>query len=195
MRITQATHDRLVIEDRPWFFAVMVWMIGLAALWAGLTGDIEGNGMPLWAGQLVVGAIGAGCCLFAWWAFPFQDIEFDRRHRRITRKIRRLYASRIEQEDMAGFEMARAGGSWDDGDRLERLELVLANRTWPLEWGYTSAPRARIAAQINRWYRGEDIASGGAGSGEVETDKSKPTAADAVAPRHSGIPDTRRDLE
>lgn len=218
MKIASSSHDLLVLKDRPWFLGGMIWLVGLAATWAALTGKVEDNGLdPLW-GQLLVGSIGLGCCLLAWWAFPFQDIRFDRTRRVIVRHIKRVPGGRREVVPLDEFRRAKVGLHHDDGSRLERLELELEDRTWPLEWGYSSASRGPLADAINGWLAGEvpkegwpyDGArakkAGDARARIVALLKARRTvpaslsarerpAATAAPPPFVGIPDTRRDLE
>lgn len=196
MQVTYASKDRLVLVDRPWLFAGMVWAIGLAALWSALTGDVEANGLDPWVGQLFVSAIGFGSCLLAWWAFPFQEIVFDRGRRLIIRRVKRPLAPKVEEVPLAQFEKAVVGSNWDDGNRLERLELVLADRTWPLEWGYSSSKRGKIVEAINSWHAGEAVPGAPLGdarsvTGIIAGDGG--SGKGAVSPP-GGIPDTRRDL-
>lgn len=151
MEVVQSSEHELVIRDRPWLFGGMLWLMGLAALYAAITGKIEDQGTDPELLRLFVGALGLGACGFAWWAFPFQTFRFDRLRGLFTRrKVRLLHVSE-EQLPLAMVEKAMIQSNWSDDTRLERLALVANGAPLPLEVGYGGAGRTGMAETINGW--------------------------------------------
>ena len=198
MKVTTSTRDLLVIKYRPWFFGGMIWLIGLSSLWAASFGEVEDNGLPPIIGVGVVGGIGLLCCLFAWAGFSPQDIRFDRKTGTIERRVKRLFAPKSEVVPLAELKRARVGKHSSEGTEMERLELVLEDRTWPMEWGYATVHRAAVVDAINGWMKGEVLdthRSRLVAALSRSPGPRKVSAQATVPPLMSGIPDTRRDLE
>ncbi|MGI9393214.1 MAG: hypothetical protein ACR2OY_01070 [Boseongicola sp.] len=147
MRITHDTPDRLIIEDRPWFVAGMIWFLGLAAISAVLTGQMDGIG----EGILVL-SLGIGALAIAWHFLPFQRFEFDRKNNTFTRKIARVTGSKHEVRLLGSIRQAASQGEWSDsGTRMERVALLTDDGPYPLEFGFSGSSRSDVIKTINDW--------------------------------------------
>ena len=147
MRITHESHERLLIEDRPWFVAGMIWFLGLAAISAVLTGQMDSIGEAL-----LVLALGIGATAIAWHFLPFQRLEFDRTNNTFTRTIARVTGSKTEVRPLGTIRRAASQSDWSEGGtRMERVALLTDDGTYPLEFGYTGASRSEVIQAINAW--------------------------------------------
>ncbi len=147
MNIIQNTHDKLVIEDRPIFIGGLVWFLSAAAVLAVLRGSTDALGETV-----LVTFLGVGGCVLAWHFFPFQRFTFDRKSGVLARRIARITGAKIKETQIADIKQAANQGSWSDGDRLERVALLMHNADpYPLEFGYSSTPRKPIIDAINAW--------------------------------------------
>ena len=147
MKVTEQTPDHLIIEDRPWLFAIAIWGMSLAGLYAVLTGQIGG-----WGETLLVGCLSLGGILVAWWFFPFQTITFDRPSGMMTLKISRFTSARFAELPLDQIKRAASQGHFSDGGaRLERVALLTKSVPYPLEPGFSSASRTQVIKTINEW--------------------------------------------
>lgn len=151
MKIAHVDEAILVIRDRPWLIVLFLWAVGLAALRAALTGDLEANGAPLWTVQLLVGALGLGACGLAWIAFPFQHIVFDRAGGVVMHHVFRLFARQATALPLNDIIAARVEKYWGESAWMERVALETRQGCHALEWGYSGTPRGAIVDTINRW--------------------------------------------
>lgn len=146
MKVVETNPDRLVIEDRPWFLWLTLPVMGLAALVAALTGNVDG-----WAETLLVAALGAGSLWVAWQFAPFQRFTFDRTANTFTHHVRRLAGQQSWVRPLADIRRAADEGNWSDGSRLERVTLLTTDGRHPLESGFSSASKAPVIRAINDW--------------------------------------------
>lgn len=148
MKIVENTDRRLVIEHRPWFIAGMIWAMGLAALYAAVTG----NGMDSLAEHLLVAALGVGVTSVAWYWFAFLRITFDRDTGQVEHRSLRPIGSRSKFLDLAKVNGARIEASWsDEGARLTRLVLDTEDGVAALEYGYGGGGRTALETAVNEW--------------------------------------------
>ncbi len=146
MRVIHETDENLVIEDRPWFLAGVVWFLGLAAMLAALTGQMRGTGETI-----LVLALGLGAAAIAWHFMPFQRLDFDRSSGTFTRTIARVTGKKQETRPLATIQQAASQGSWSEGARMERVALLTDDGLYPLEYGYSGSSRAEVIRAINDW--------------------------------------------
>ena len=147
MRITENTDRRLVIEHRPWALAGIVWLMGLAALYSGVTGaDMDG-----WAERAVVLAMGCGTTFAAWYWFAFLRITFDRDSGKVEHRTIRPFGSRSKFLDLAKVRGAQVEAQWSDNARLTRLALETEDGRAQLEYGYGSGDRRGLEDAVNEW--------------------------------------------
>lgn len=147
MKITANTDSHLVIVHRPWFLAGCLWAMGLAALYATVSGTQQGG----LAEQILVAVLGFGVCFAAWYWFAFLRITFDRDLGRIEHISFRPFGTRWKYLDLARVKGAVIEASWSDGARLTRLALDTEDGRAQLEYGYGSADRTAIEVAINEW--------------------------------------------
>ncbi|MGI9388475.1 MAG: hypothetical protein ACR2O1_00325 [Boseongicola sp.] len=152
MRVTHKSKEMLVIEDRPWFVAGVVWFLGLAAISSVLTGQMDGIGETI-----LVLALGLGAATIAWHFLPFQRIEFDRTNGKFTRKIARVTGSKWEMRSLTTIRQAASQGDWSEGGtRMERVALLTDDGPYPLEYGFSGTSRAEVIQAINSWLDNTD---------------------------------------
>lgn len=148
MRIVEQSDERLVIEHRPWLLAGMLWAMGLAALYAGITGQ----NMRSTAEHLLVLALGIGTTFAAWYWFAFLRITFDRGQGTVEHRSLRPFGSRSKYLDLAKVQQARVQLSRSEsGGLLRRLVLDTPDGVAALEYGFASGDRAALAAEVNAW--------------------------------------------
>ena len=148
MKIVENTDRRLVIEHRPWFLAGTIWAMGLAAIYATMTGD----GMDSLAEHVLVGILGIGVTWIAWYWFAFLRITFDRDTGQVEHRSLRPIGSRRKFLDLAKIKFARIEASWSDGGtRLTRLVLDCEDGVAALEYGYGSGDRTVLETAVNEW--------------------------------------------
>ena len=146
MQVVEKTEEKLVIEDRPWFLAGVVWLLGLAALYAAIAGQLRGSGETL-----LVLALGVGTSVIAWHFMPFQRFEFDRESGTLTRTIARVTGSKKEVRPLSTIRQAASQGNLNDGARLERVALLTDDEPYPLEFGFSGTSRTEVIRAINAW--------------------------------------------
>lgn len=146
MQVVEETEEKLVIEDRPWFLAGVVWLLGLAALSAAILGQLRGPGETL-----LVLVLGAGTTAIAWYFMPFQRFEFDRASGTLTRTIARVTGSKKEVRPLSTICQAASQGNLNDGARLERVALLTDDEPYPLEFGFSGTSRTEVIKAINAW--------------------------------------------
>ncbi len=146
MRTVYESAEHLVIEDRPWLYAVLLWIMGIAALWNALTGQLHGA-----FETLLVLALGTGTIWIAWGFFPYQRFIFDRARNTFTRRIARVNGAATSTLPITQIERAATQSDWSEGTRLERVVLLTRDGPYPLEFGFGSTPRRDVVATINGW--------------------------------------------
>ncbi len=151
MKIEHVSDGVLRIRDRPWLMVLFLWGVGLVALHAGLSGDLDANGAPLWVMRLLVGGLGVGACMLAWIAFPFQHIVFDRARGAMLHRRTRPLMRRATQLELADVLRAEVEKYWGESAWMERVALKTAQGRHVLEIGYSGAPRGLIVDAINDW--------------------------------------------
>lgn len=146
MKVTEDSVDRLVVEDRPWFLWITLPILGGPALFASLTGQVDG-----WPTTLLVFALGLGTLWVLWRFAPFQRFIFDRRANTFTHDVYRITGHRRWERPLSDIRRAADEGHWSDGARLERVTLLTIDGRHPLESGYSGASRKRVIGAINAW--------------------------------------------
>ena len=148
MKIAENTDDRLVLVDRTWLIAGVVWLMGLVALYSAVTGaDMDG-----WGERLLVLCLGLGACSIAWWFMGFLTITFDRPAGKMVREIHRIGRTSRTEISLATIERARLQAErGESGSRMERLALETADGPVPLELGFSGFGRERFETAINHW--------------------------------------------
>ena len=148
MKITENTDRRLVIEHRPWILAGFCWLMGLLALYSGVTGvDMDG-----WVEQLLVLALGIGMTCVAWYFFAFVRITFDRDRGEMEHRALRVIGSRSKFLKLDRVKGAQVEANWDsDGGRLTRLALDTEDGRAQLEYGYGPGDRRALETAVNEW--------------------------------------------
>lgn len=147
MKIVEQSAQRLVIEHRPWVMAGLVWAMGLAALYAAVTG----KGVEGLAEHAPVLTLGVGTTFAAWYWFAFLRIVFDRGRGVVEHRSLHPFGSRSKYLDLARVKHARIQANWSDGARLTRLALDTEDGIAALEYGFGSGDRTRLAAAVNAW--------------------------------------------
>lgn len=148
MKIIENSDRRLVIEHRPWAMAGFIWVMGLVALYSGVTGV----DMDSLAERLLVLALGAGAIFVAWYFFAFLRITFDRDRGTVEHCSLRPFGSRSKVLDLARVKGARVEANWNsDGARLTRLALDTEDGRAQLEYGYGSGDRRALEDAVNEW--------------------------------------------
>lgn len=127
MKIVLSTSDRLVIEDRPWFLWSILPLLGGPALFAALTGGVDG-----WGATILVACLGAGALGVLWHFAPFQRFIFDRPAGTFTHEVHRLNGRRVWTRPLADIRRAADEGSHSDGARLDRITLLTGDGRLPL---------------------------------------------------------------
>ena len=150
MRTVSNTPDRLVIEDRPRVLAITLWLMGLGALFAAVSGQTDGI-----AETLLVFILGTGVLCMAWYFFPFQRFTFDRTVGAFTRRIARVTGATVETLELDQIERAALQSQWNDGTRMDRVALLTKSGPFPLEFGFVNARRAPVVSDINSWLEQE----------------------------------------
>lgn len=158
MKIVERTESRLVLRHRPWFLALAIWTMGLAALYAGITG----HDMRDLVERLLVLVLGLGACAAAWYWFAFLRITFDRQHGTVEHRSLRPFGSRskslaLERVQAARVEFQR---SHETGGLLSRLVLDTPDGVAALEYGYGAGDRGGLATEVNAWLEESGAASG-----------------------------------
>jgi hypothetical protein len=148
LTITENTDRRLVIEHRPWALAGIVWVLGLLALYSGLTGvDMDG-----WAERLLVLALGIGTTAAARYFFAFLRITFDRDRGEVEHASLRPFGSRRKYVDLDRVRCAVIEWDWpNEGSGLTRLALETEDGRVQLEYGYGVGDRKPLERAVNVW--------------------------------------------
>ena len=146
MKVVAKTDACLVLQDRPWFLAGIVWILGLAALYGGITG----RGIDGWAERALVLALGVGVSAIAWWFFGFLTLTFDLRSGEIQQTFQRLGSTRQNRLALAATDRI-ATESDSDTRATTRLILETGSARIPLELGYSGGDRRTLADEINAW--------------------------------------------
>ena len=147
MRITKNTDRQLVIVHRPWFLAGCLWAMGLAAVYATVSGTQKGG----LAEQILVALLGVGTCFAAWYWFAFLRITFDRDLGQVEHISFRPFGTRWRYLPLDRVKGAVIEASWSDGARLTRLALDTEDGRAQLEYGYGSADRTDLEQAVNEW--------------------------------------------
>lgn len=152
MKVRRNTPDLLIVEDRPWLFALMITGFTLLFCGIGLVLMMDGE----WTG-LVFFCAGGGLGLGAFWAFVRRvQVVFHRpegwieiRRANIFRKLRSRY-------DLSGVHRAFLESTQGDNGTLYRVVLLIESGgvqgTKPLTLAYSNVGDHRgVAAAINAW--------------------------------------------
>jgi len=151
MKIVEHTPDRLVIVHRPWIISGIVWLLGLAAFYGGITG----KGTHGVAERLLVLALGIGMPALAWWFLGFLTLTFDRTAGQVRRSVHRITGTRHQTMPLTDVRRVRVDAQRSEDGHTERLVLETTNGPVPLELGFSGFGRDAHAAAINRWLAGE----------------------------------------
>ncbi|MEM6945605.1 MAG: hypothetical protein AAF565_17820 [Pseudomonadota bacterium] len=119
MQVAEHSADRLVLWDRPWFMAGMVWL-SVPTLLAGALLNPHDDG---WGVRLFVALLGIGLGWIGWAKLPFQRFVFDRGAGRVFRTRWQLW--RRHEDSMA----------------LDRIVGVRQERDWAVG---SNAPTHRL---------------------------------------------------
>jgi len=151
MKITYSDNNRLIVEERPWLFAIFLAVFILAFAGAGVA--------ALFQGEVMVALLCAGGVAFIWlFVFIFVrrvQVIFDReeglidiRRKTLRRQIRRTLP-------LAVLKWAQVAESRSSDSTTYRVELVLApghnDGPLPLTNYYSSGERSKreVANAIN----------------------------------------------
>lgn len=145
MKIALSTPDRVVLTRRPWGAAGFVGLVSIVALWSGFTGAGLGP-----AERCLVLALGAGGLWAAWRFFPFVTLVLDRQAGTATHVERRLAGTTITTLPLDRIDRVAAQRECE-GTPAERLVFVTGEEVFPLETGFSSAPRGPLADRLNDW--------------------------------------------
>lgn len=148
MRITENTPDRLVIQDRPYLSALLLWVAGAASL--GFAWQWRDD----LAAATAAGAFGALLILVAWRCLPMITIEFDRAASRVTRRATRITGLSEQRMPLVDVTSAGVKQGFFSTAGIRRLALNPKGRAFFLEYGLASMRRRRMAQDINRWLGG-----------------------------------------
>lgn len=152
MKIADASPDRLVLTDRPWFLAGTVWVMGAVALGAGLfASDIDSLGE-----RLLVAALGLAGLWVAWRFFPFVTVVLDRSEGTATHAERRLGGTTRREMPLDRIERVATQRLWGETGPMERVALVTPDAWIPLETVFSGSPRRPLVNRINAWLAGGD---------------------------------------
>lgn len=153
MKITRDTPDQLIVEDRPWLFALMIIVFTLIFLAAGLmimaAGDLMG---------LFFALVGGGMGLLAFWAFVRRvQVVFHRPDGYVELRRKSIFRQTRVRHDLSEVSQAivqqTSGG---DSGTLLRVSLVIPSGqsagTHPLTNAYSNIGNHRgICRRINEW--------------------------------------------
>ncbi len=146
MKIVSSDVERLVIESRPWFLWLILFGLGAMAVVSALTGRVDGT-----FETVLVFLLGLGALWVGWRFEPFQRFEFDRATDTFTHTLTRLNGSEVWTRPLSGIERAAEEGSWSDGARSQRVTLLTKDGRYPLESGFTGFARQPLIDAINQW--------------------------------------------
>jgi hypothetical protein len=155
-----------------------MWLMGAAALWAGLF-DAQAID-DMWE-RALVGALGLATLAGAWWFAPMIDLEFDRAAGSVRFTEIRILRSHRREFPLTPQTRVAQEADHDEGARLTRLVLHSDVGVAPLERGYGSGDRNAIEAEINDWLKGAGgapsvtRAPGGDPRSDDPSSKSEPT--------------------
>lgn len=152
MKVAESSENRLVVRHVPWLLGGFMWLMGGAALYAAIfrAGSFASLGEAILVPLLGVAMLAGG-----WWFAPVVTLDFDRTANRLTFREARLLRLSVRVIDLSKIECVQLQSNWSDGARLTRLALRTADGVTPLETGYSSADRAKVASVINAWLEGE----------------------------------------
>ena len=126
--------------------AGFIWLMGLAALLAAVTGQTDGL-----AKSLFVFVLGLGTIAAAWHFFPFQRYTFDGDAGAFSRRIARVTGATVDTLPLHEIERATLQSNWSDGTRMQRVALLTKTGPLPLEYGFVSSERKPVVEEINDW--------------------------------------------
>lgn len=149
MKVAASSPERLVVEDRPWFLWITLPFLGAPALFAALTGQVDG-----WLETLLVFTVGVGIFWILWYFAPFQRFTFDRASNTFIHDVHRITGHKRWERPLSDIRRAADEGHWSDGSRLERITLLTNDGRHPLESGYSSGSRKDVVTAINKWLDG-----------------------------------------
>lgn len=147
MRIVENTPDRLVIKDRPFFTAALLWVAGGAATWFGFMMW----GGPFLAFPIVTMASGLILLLLAWRCLPTITVILDRTSNKVTWRATRLTGRTHREMAMRDVHAAGIYRSLFGTGGLRRVALNPKAEAFSLEYGLIGLRRRKLIAEINTW--------------------------------------------
>lgn len=153
MKITRDTPDQLIIEDRPWLFAVMIVFFTLVFAAVGL--------MLLFAGELVglfFAGFGVAMGLAAFWAFVRRvQVVFHRPDGFVEIRRKTIFSMTSVRHDLSEVgEAIVQHTTGSKGGTLRRLALVIPHGqsagSHPVTEAYSNiGDHNGMATRINDW--------------------------------------------
>ena len=155
MKVLRNTPQQLIVEDRPWFFSLL-----LAAMFLGMlvaVGSTMGEGRYFLAAFVFLVSLAVFAPL-AYFLVQRVQIVFDAPRNLLEIRRRTLRGYRVICHELSDFERAITETSRGDGSETHRTTLILARGMsagkHPMTPAYSSGNGAhRITAAINDWNR------------------------------------------
>ena len=124
MKVVHRSDTLLVVEDRPWFFGLMLIAMALSMIFGGMVMVREG---PVWGGAILV-LIGGGVpILIAALMVQRVRLTLDRATGTLTRTMRSVRGQAQESYRLDRPRRAVVGVSTDSEGTTSRAELQLAD--------------------------------------------------------------------
>lgn len=139
--------ERLVVTSRPWAVLVGGHMASAAPAILAVTDP----GIGSLAMRLFVFALGAGFSFVVWRFLPFLTLVLDRDAGTVAILHHRVTGTTATRYPLSAITGAMYQSDWSDNARLERLALRGPEGPIPVEFGYSGAPRAAIASEVDAW--------------------------------------------
>ena len=146
MKVAHKSDDHLTVESKPWFITGLVWLMGLGAILGGMV-----NPDMALAERILVVVLGVAFCAAAWWLMPFISLDFDRPKGTLTVTHARITGAHQNLYNLADIDRSLVQYDTTDGADLERLALLTGKDVTPVEFGFSSASRRNVMAEINAW--------------------------------------------
>ncbi len=148
MKITKMDKQQLTVCDRPWLFAGLMCAFGLFCIFTGLSGGAD-EGAALRALFFV---IGLGVLYITHRYLCFQTIVIDKVRKKIHHTVYRITGP--SQSVYPLNDISRVVAECDTEESgMRRLSLRSDKELIPLESGYTSAEREKLAETLSEWLR------------------------------------------
>lgn len=148
MKITKMDKQQLILHDRPWFFAGLMGAFGVFCIFTGLSGGAD-EGAALRALFFV---IGLGVFYIIHRYLCFQTIVIDKVRKKIHHTVHRITGSSQFVYPLSNISRVVAECDTEQTG-MRRLSLRSDRAIIPLESGYTTAEREKLAKTLSEWLR------------------------------------------